>query len=309
MSSPKGKGRARSEADDTNSESPNLLSRVAASATGLTRNAFAVPNTAELSAQSSIFSDSGKGQSIPSTGGSGTAWAESSKATSSPQEPGMQASSSSGFRTGHSELHARISESEFSKFLDGIDSLGPSKSFGSIPVSESGERFDMAWERSEALRSESASRTVAEQEYHDGEDVLALLSGGLTSDSQVEIPPLIEEDDNYDWGLTPAQISQIREITRNILPPPESHRGVSAKNSMNLLPDFEGQEGAREKYLMEWDGVLNRYADEVWGGLLPLIKEAREEAEQLSGEISGEEEVKLKATRRLHAILGHLGHR
>ncbi|OWO98553.1 hypothetical protein B2J93_2871 [Marssonina coronariae] len=308
MSSPKGKGRARSETDDTDRESPAFLSRVAASASGLTRNAFAVPKTNELSAQSAAISNSDKGQFVSGIGGSGTAWTESSKSTYTPQQPSMQASSPSGFRTGHGELHARLSETEFSNFLGGIDSFVPSQSFGSNPASEPMNHFDMAWQQSQALLSEPSSKTIAEQEDRDGEDVMAILSGSSALDSQMETPPQIE-DDNYDWGLTLAQISQIREITKDILPPPESHRGVSADNSLNLLPDFQGQEGAREKYLEEWDGVLNRYADEVWGGLLPLIKEARAEAEELNGEVSNEERVNSKSTRRLYAILGHLGQR
>lgn len=125
---------------------------------------------------------------------------------------------------------------------------------------------------------------------------------------EVETLPLMEEDENYNWGLTPAQMAKLREMTRDILPPPESHRGVPGRNDLSLLPDFRGQDGAIERYLEEWDGVLNRYADEVWGGLLPLVREARQEFEDLKTDESGLEQPKIRAIRRLGAILGHLGH-
>lgn len=307
MSSLKGKDRAKPEDDDPSSEEPSLLSRVAASATGLTRNAFTAPSANEVN---TAVSNTEKGRALQTAGGGGIAWAESSK-TSTQQQPNVQPSSSSGLKAGHSEQHAQISEKEFSNFLDGVDSFVPSKSFGDVPVTGARNEFDEAWTRSQALpqrlQTENTYRTVAEQEHRDGEDVMTLLSSPSALDIQLETPPPTEEDDNYDWGLTSSQISQLREITKDILPPPERHTGISSTNPMNLLPDFQGQEGAREQYLEEWDDVLNRYADEVWGGLLPLVKEARKEVEEMKEEGLGPEEVKTKAIRRLEAILGHLG--
>ncbi|KAI9048061.1 hypothetical protein LZ554_007858 [Drepanopeziza brunnea f. sp. 'monogermtubi'] len=303
MSVEKGKGRAKPEEDDANStqDAPSLLSRIAASATGLTRNASMAPASAtELQ---NAASNSEKGRSLPGVSSSGRAWAESSKSTSSHQQTNSQASSSSGLRTTHSEQHVQASEQEFSSFLDGIPSFVPSESFGTIPVADSRSSFDEAWSRSQAQLADSSSSTVAEQESRDGEDVVALLS----KPSAIDTPPGIEEDENYDWGLTPAQISQLRERTRDLLPAPEQHGNISENNALNLLPDFQGQEEAREQYLNDWSDVLNRYADEVWGGLLPLVKEARREVEELRTDEHGIEESKTKAIRRLNAILGHLG--
>ncbi|KAL2066538.1 hypothetical protein VTL71DRAFT_2609 [Oculimacula yallundae] len=318
MSSSKGKGRAEPPQDDskpdpsTQDSSSSLLSRVAASATGLTRNAFTTSNPSELNQQAAAaLSSSNKTQSIPNTGTSSNTWAESSRASQA--QPNSQASSS-GLRTGHSEQHAQLSETEFSDFLDGIDSFVPSESFGQIPVSERSKAFGDAWELSRDTRQPQhspANRTIAEQEQQDGSDVLAILSNPSSLDSQMEGPPPLDEDDaNYDWGLTPAQIAKLRELTKDILPVPPQHADSSVDNPLNLLPDFRGQEGAREQFVEEWEGVLSRYADEVWGGLAPLVREARKEVEEVKASSGSEHEAtEMKAVRRLGAILGHLGQR
>ncbi|KAF7945464.1 hypothetical protein EAE96_010234 [Botrytis aclada] len=72
----------------------------------------------------------------------------------------------------------------------------------------------------------------------------------------------------------------------------------------------------KEEWKSDWEGVLSGYTDEVWGGLLPLVREAREEleGEEEEGDGRGEGEGKekekergnLKALRRLGAVLGHL---
>ncbi|PVH82923.1 hypothetical protein DL98DRAFT_513602 [Cadophora sp. DSE1049] len=319
MSSSKGKGRAEHPQDEPKqdssapeSSSPSLLSRVAASATGLTRNAFTTQNPNELNQQAvSALSNSNKAQNIPNAGTSSNTWAESSRAS---QAQSNTQASSSGLRAGHSEQHAQISENEFSNFLDGIDSFVPSESFGNIPVSETSDGFDEAWKLSRDSRQPShkpTNRTVTEQERQDGSEVLAILSDPSALDSQMEEPPpLFEDDENYDWGLTPAQIIKLRELTKDILPAPPQHAKSSVDNPLNLLPDFQGQEGAREQYFEEWEGVLNRYADEVWGGLAPLVREARKEVEEAkSNPVGDDEKREMKAVRRLGAILGHLGHR
>ncbi|KAK0127758.1 hypothetical protein ONS96_007270 [Cadophora gregata f. sp. sojae] len=310
MSSSKGKGRAEHLQDEPaqdsstqESSSPSLLSRVAASATGLTRDAFITPNPNEFNHQAaSALSNSTKSQSVPNTGASSSTWTESSRAS---QVPSNTQASSSGLRAGHNEQHTQISENEFSNFLDGIDSFVPSEGFGEIPESETSKGFDEAWELS---HHKPISRTVTEQEQRDGSDVLAILSDPIALDSQMdEPPPLYEDDENYDWGLTSAQITKLREITKDILSAPPQHTSPSVDNPLNLLPDFQGQQGAREQYIEEWEGVLNRYADEVWGGLAPLVREARKEVEEAKSNPAGNEEKReMKAVRRLGVILGHL---
>ncbi|TGO30149.1 hypothetical protein BPAE_0007g00260 [Botrytis paeoniae] len=65
----------------------------------------------------------------------------------------------------------------------------------------------------------------------------------------------------------------------------------------------------KEEWKSDWEGVLKGYTDEVWGGLIPLVREAREElkVEEEKGDGGeGKEKGNLKALRRLGAVLGHL---
>lgn len=122
-------------------------------------------------------------------------------------------------------------------------------------------------------------------------------------------PPLFEDDEDYDWEMTPAQIISLNELTKIILPAVPPHANTSVDNPLNLIPDFQGQGGAREQFVEEWEGVLNRYADEVWGGLAPLVREARKEVEEAKANPTSEDARDMKAVRRLGAILGHLRQR
>lgn len=177
-----------------------------------------------------------------------------------------------------------------------------------------------AWERSKSSKnfsqaSNSVYRTVTEQEHHDGEDVLAMLSQPSELYAPFEAPG--EEDENYDWGLSEEQLSELRAITKELFPQPVQHGSKSPNNPLNLLPQNESITGLSQTNNTlngvldvvnreQWEGVLTRYADEVWGGLLPLVKEAILEMKDLPNEICGDQP---KALRRLGAILGHLQRR
>jgi hypothetical protein len=167
-------------------------------------------------------------------------------------------------------------------------------------------RLYQAWENSHTAGhlhdSGVPQRTVAEQEINDGDDVLAILSSSTAFEQEFE-PPL--EDEDYDWGLSKDQLTQHRAMTKEIFPPPEAHLSVAVEHPLNLNPTFEGETiEAREHWREQWEGVLTRYTDEVWGGLLPLVKQAREEIEEMRN--VGTVREKPTALRRLEAILGHL---
>lgn len=82
-------------------------------------------------------------------------------------------------------------------------------------------------------------------------------------------------------------------MTKDLFPAPAAHGAVDAGNPLNLVSEEFDWEA--------WEGVLTGYADEVWGGLLPLVREARREVEEGKGEVE-----QSKALRRLGAVLGHL---
>lgn len=308
MSNSKGKnpanGNEDAELDSPGTQAePSLFSRVADSASGLTRSAFTTPSGHELNGHAAAaLSNAGKGQTSGRSPGE-SSWAEGSKLVQSSGH--AQASGSSSLRAGQSEAHVRQSEADFSDFLDGIDSFKASENDAHLLSTETPDRFEEVWTRSQVgLRLSNgipaaATTTVAEQERRDGEDVLNLLSGPTSLD-EFEAPE--EENEFYDWGLSQDQIIELRAMTKEMFPPTEQHNGITADNPLNLVPlsgDYDQQQ-----WFQEWDGVLNRYADEVWGGLLPLVKEARQDVEDIrNGEATSEQP---KALRRLNAILNHL---
>ena len=314
MSSDKGKSRAHGdEAADKpradESQDLSILSRVAASATGLARSAFASPNGNDPNQRAvAALANSGKGQAS-STGGS-SAWAESSRAL---QQPVLQPSSSNAFRPTQGEEHIRKSENEFSSFLDGIGTFTPSQNPGHEHLGSLDSGFGEAWTRSRDALNSTPSRlngrqTVAEQELHDGEDALVVLSA--PEDMNI-LFGASEDEENYDWGLAHEQMSQLRAMIKDILPPPEPHQSIVRSSPLNLIPHVDNtdfinasSQAAVDAWRDQWQDVLTRYTDEVWGELLPLVKEARKEVEELQ---SGEgPTVQPKALRRLGSVLGHL---
>jgi len=303
----KGKSRATPQEKDEPPAASNepsnssLFSRITASATGLTRSTLATPTTNELHA--AARSHSGKGQSLSSGGSGSSIWAESSKSAHQASHDQSGGSRSASLRTGHHEQHIQRSENEFSSFLDGIRSFTPSENLSGT----SEGRLEDAWERSQPApqiyETRVPERTVAEQQTHDGEEVLAILSSPTGLGNEFEAP--LEDQEDYDWGLSAEQLSQLRAMTKEILPPPEPHAGVAAEHPLNLNPSFEGETiEAREHWREQWEGVLISYTDEVWGGLLPLVKQARQEMEEMR--VDGPVSEKPTALRRLEAILGHL---
>ena len=304
----KGKGPAEgeSEADIAQpGKQPSLISRVAASARGLTRSTFAIPDSNDLSerAAAALREKPSGGQSS----NSGSSLAESSQVPPKVH----RASSVSGFRTGHNEDHVRQSENQFSSFLDGIDSFTPSEEsgHGHFASGRLEDDFEGSWRRAQYPRSPPTQNhiygSIAEQRNQDGEDVLVILSQKGNMDDTFEPSP---EDENYNWGLSAEQLQQLRAMTMDLFPPVQMYGTVHPDHPLNLNPDFEhipghsslGDQGWRE----QWDGVLNRYTDEVWGDLLPLVKEARKEVEDRRSDSSSTKEP--KALRRLGAILRHL---
>ncbi|KAH6670704.1 hypothetical protein B0J14DRAFT_101599 [Halenospora varia] len=350
MSSDKGKGRVpveqdgkSSKANATFSGNESLASRVAASASGLTRNLFSAPTQNEVSESSAAaLSNAGKGTASNAGSSETPGFAESSRVTQNQGQSGQGRSSNlpEGFRAGHSEQHINQSEQDFSSFLDGIDSFTPSDQDGlqTLAPSQVDSTFETAdstadisfgeaWARSQLLEdptmtsipvTQSQGRSIAEQESRDGEEVLELLSG---TEENFEAPEQDIEPDNYDWGLTADQVSQLRGMMNELFGPVEAHSKIAPENSLNLVPNpeylAEGQSDSHdgvhdpnvqitERWREQWEGVLTRYQDEVWGGLLPLVKEARREVADMNNGNMDVDREPPKALRRLGAILNHL---
>ena len=158
----------------------------------------------------------------------------------------------------------------------------------------------------------------------DGSAVVALLSDPEFS---------VDEDPSESLGFTPEHDSNFRtknsqDGTRTAL----SLNQVSTINPLDLLPDFrsppvDGSTTRSKKLpatmsnspeghmydetqlqmhgdcLQPWLNMLNRYRDEVWGDMLPLVQEALQEAKTVKERIPEDQ----PATRRLRMLLKHFG--
>ncbi|KFX92779.1 hypothetical protein V490_05187 [Pseudogymnoascus sp. VKM F-3557] len=341
MSNGKGKGPAKPAGEPeeqlipnetTTTSSNSVLDRVAASAIGLTRSAFGTTNSNDVNdSAAAALATSGKGQGQSSSSGQGSVWAESSQ--SSRQQPalGAQQPGPQTFRSSHQEQHAASAEAEFSSFLDGIDTFGPSTEDGTRPVLD--EDDTRSFTRAPAAQAQGHNseprtfRTVEEQESHDGEEVLGILSE-RRQEADYFAPQSIE-DEIEEWRLTDDQTAKIQALVKDLFPSSDMHAARDVSDPLNLqpttfssndmstwLPDEYAQESyshfgqvlpqeeASSLWIEQWEGVLSRYADEVWGGLLPLVREAREEIEEIK-QAEDPAEHRPKALRRLGQVLAH----
>src|SRR6266699_2555 len=76
----------------------------------------------------------------------------------------------------------------------------------------------------------------------------------------------------------------------------ESHQSLGLDHSPEAARVWIGQ----------WQDVLTRYTEEVWGDLTPLVRQAQKELQQARDAEPRGPRPKLKAVQRLRQILGHL---
>jgi hypothetical protein len=312
MSDGKGKGRAAAGDEEqaaptpqAPSQTPSLLDRVVASAAGLGRSTFGAPSSNESSEiASAALGGSEKGQST--SGSSAVAWTDGSNSAAHYNATTQQAQNFPSFRSLHQDEHIQRTEGEFSSFLDGIDPFTPSSTESEVilPHQVSLERV---WNN--AVPSDHAAReytSVEEQQMRDGEGVLNLLN---EPGSAMELlDSTFSEDEVVKWNLTDGQLMVLRGMVNELFPPGELPVAPPADHPLNLIPVAEslaGDEG-RQMWIEQWNGVLTRYTDEVWGDLLPLVEEAREEVQSIEDGMTDTVDGPPKALRRLGLILGHI---
>ena len=310
---------------------PNpFLSRVAASASGLARDALRPSRSHELfgTQTAASSSSSAKMQSFPSLGGAASR-VEVQRVSYPNEAPGgyqafrdIPAGTTNNCPDQNGEGHFQIPNQEESlsdlcgpdvaafieRFLADCSPISESGPAGPPWGSASAVRLGEAWTRSIPVRGPhktvGGATTVEKQIQRDGSEVVNLLTqpGGAQ-----DFEPPGHEEEHFDWGLSTEQLIKIRDLTKDLLPPPEPHTGMSVDHPLNLIPNFEFQAANEEQCLAvearqsQWESVLHRYADEVWGGLLPLVKEARVE---LSDAKKQEPDLgHMTALRRLKAVL------
>ncbi|OIW34794.1 hypothetical protein CONLIGDRAFT_25733 [Coniochaeta ligniaria NRRL 30616] len=302
----KGKGKERDEgvpstrrASDPHEEDGSLMSRIANSTVGLANSMLSgVPSNSILA---SAVSEKG---STSAAAGSRPDHAESSVQFRPDITTGSQP-----FRSAQVQGHVAEEEAAFSDFLD------------STPVFQPAGPSDV-----EAVRQPSGTAntqlapldhgpttysSVSEQERHDGAAVVSLLM-----DTNEYLPDHLEDgilSAGEKESLRKALFGQASDVQR---------QDVDWNHVLNFIPEYlRHEEQSVDSYLDtglsdpaeawqawvgQWEDVLTRYDDEVWGDLGSLVKEARQEVEQLEQVRQDEPAPETPALRRLRAILGHL---
>ncbi len=165
----------------------------------------------------------------------------------------------------------------------------------------------------------SPSSAVIEQERHDGSAVVDLLS-----QADDDAPTFHEEP-----SISEGELETLRRAPLSDGPPSAS----GWDNMLNFIPDFvrsdpdggytQGHHDswkaeqtrstlglahspeAAHVWLEQWQDVLRKYTDEVWGDLTPLVRQAREEVAELETQ-PGRPSPDVTALLRLRQILGHI---
>jgi hypothetical protein len=321
----KGKERAADDADappppppetpNANGARPSLGSRIVASAAALARDAAAPPGLASglASLTSGKAGGSAEQQQHPAAGPS------SSSSSSGGLRPGLEAGS----------FRERIGGGATGEQVDAFLGADPeiSHPFLDDPVLNGRQQHPWATEfaGNGAAASESgvsANRQQREplddephEELRDGEAVRQLLSDPnfVAMADVYDVDEPLPASDLFPANFSAEEQDAVEKI-RADLPSAPVHRGVPLESAMNLLPNVDLleldpidednlQPAARRKRLLdEWSSVLGSYTDDVWGDLLPTIREVREDIEEARrGAVLND-----KALARLRMVLNHM---
>jgi len=216
-------------------------------------------------------------------------------------------------KSGSIQAHVAAEEASFSAFLD---STGPW-----IPT-EPTSALEESWRSSTHVTASSRvtgetpgfSLSVAEQQAHDGQDVVNLLSSFDDGDiSRFE-----------DETLSPSEMSNLRRALFGEGDENSNGRSTMWDNTLNFTPAYLRETGpaahldlgmhmgtadrdeAWQAWIGQWSRVLTEYQDEVWGDLGSLVEQARDEVKQLEQTGGAANDAVAPALLRLRAILGHL---
>ncbi|KAJ5781123.1 hypothetical protein N7457_006283 [Penicillium paradoxum] len=313
---------------------PSLASRIQSSAAGLAKSAFQ-PSTDTASTLASSTSSKPAGPSSNplhaardlSTPSTATAHGGPSAAPQTFREPTQGGIALPALTEDEFQEHAdnkllqatTLAQTDQPLHSDLQTQTGPWK--GKARQDPTQLQFETAWQR------EAPTQTQPSLDPTDGAAVIALLSDA-TFDPNFEDPTAVP-DTELDIAAAPAPLSASE---REALDSFRKGLGMVEESATprlthaSLVPDidtFLSQEGygagtatgtaptiLRDDVLMrlagasDWVGVQERYHDEVWGFLQPVLEAAREEIEG-KGEGIGENEDG-PAVRRLKMILMHM---
>ena len=327
----KGKEKAndQNESSETQEKGASLASKIVASASGLARD-FAHGSDGELASILASSSAIGsKSQSSNTTAGS-SAWRNEVAATRTRTSGSSQIPNSNAPTAFRSLQTQAPVDPQMNEFLSDT-TFSPQQSKSDVhSTSAWASQFNRVPEPNAAGYTTSSGRQRNEPfipDVHDGAEVSQLLSEptfsadadtmemGATADLTQE-----QVNDLFPQEFTDTENHMVNYMKSN-LPPPPTHKPVPWDHPLNLRPaelmqveDPEtslekGLDGyfaspqLRDRWLSEWNDILNSYTDEVWGELLPEVKTARTELEAMR---VGGNSYDAKAVARLMMILGHV---
>ena len=299
-------------------------SRIAASASLILRDVIGPSSASEL--PNSLSSGTGLGSKLQNGPSSSTQahWIESLPSRS--RAP--------GFATGHvegSNESFRSSPVQASHEAEFEEFLSPSYS-GLVPELTRGSQSPESWTNEFHHRpfehgGISNTSTGFGVQYDDGAEVRMLLS-----DPNIDLQPDFMDfemadttdsnmDDLFETKLSPGE-QQAADRIRSALPPPPVHQAIPRNNPLNLIPGVMGlgedlhadatpqriAELLSDLEGSEWEDVLDRYTDDVWGESLQRFVAESIEKGEISQEAGNADRIQLdgSALSRLRMILGHV---
>ena len=326
----------KKRANDTKQPSPEtsaqrseatvtLSQRVGESATNLLKESFKRPSpqtvTGVLNSLKTEIAKAGPSSSSTNTGESSLAVRSSSQCGQDILDHGESfRSNKAGGRFGR--CHGQVAFDEFLTGLNGSEHESEFVQDG--PVSNGDQRLGFPLGLAEdnlplvqdkqTLRMQDQNQGFADQDF-DGAAVVALLSDpASTLDTESSITLVSESRKGPKRETLQTGKGLIKPIA-----------AIHPSNPLVLVPNFSAtcnsthaslttQKGIHERGnflesgcgdVQPWIDMLHLYHDEVWGDMLPLVQEAREE---LKATIEGKTRLyDSPAIRRLRMVLQHLG--
>ncbi|KAL2058696.1 hypothetical protein ABVK25_001426 [Lepraria finkii] len=320
---------AQDPASSSNAEgTSSFTGRVGASASGLLQSSFGNQSSGDAVTGNlvSLTADTAKGGPSDSTGtGEISSSSQAASYRGDGNAPGRSLAGES-FRSGHGRggVSADSGQAAFNEFAASPQALQPDleptqKPFGSsgwLPV----QSFGTADQDKDPVDRWRVSARNEEQPTsgNDGAAVVALLSDPTFN---------VEEEPTNSWAAEATTRDDDKLGDPRIEQRPyKSVDPLAPVNPLDLMPDFnwswdskqasnafqnptsyEGQCFSDPMFgdIQPWVDILNRYHDEVWGDMLPLVQEAREEVKAAEASPKGALQDR-PALRRLGMLLKHL---
>ncbi len=303
-----------------------LPQRIGESASGLLKETFnrASPRAAS-GTLASLNTDNVKAASSSSSTGTGeSSWA----LRSSPQYEQASLIQGETIRSdGKGDKYVRPhSQFAFDEFLAGLNDLERESKLArdepalsvdqqsGCPLEIAEDNLSRVQER-RTWKMQDENKDCADQ-YNDGAAVVALLSDpALTMDEEASSTLNLENARGKGRNYKRLQTEKRSA---------ESGDAIHLSNPLDLVPDFSarwnssqaslafqknGSEGGhllepRQRDVQPWIDILDKYHDEVWGEMLPLVREAREEFKAANENQTCSQDG--PAIQRLKMVLQHL---